>query len=59
MPYADDIYQRGIRKFLVVELFLIYFYLMLILRRFRLAQIYLLVKVITFALLFLTSGASY
>lgn len=59
MSYVDDLYQTGIRKYLIAETVFIYFFLIAGLRRFRLAQLYLLVKLVTFALLFLTSGLSY
>jgi len=59
MPYVDDAHQTGIRRYLVAEAAFIYFFLIVALRRFRVAQIYLLAKLVTFALLFLTSGLSY
>lgn len=58
MPYVDDLYQVGIRKYLIAETIFIYFFLIAGLRRFRLAQLYLLAKLITFFLLFFTSGLS-
>lgn len=59
MPYVDDAHQTGIRRYLVAEAAFIYFFLIVALRRFHVAQIYLLAKLVTFALLFLTSGLSY
>jgi hypothetical protein len=58
-PYVDDLYQTGIRQYLVAEAVFIYFFLIAGLRRFRLAQQYLLAKLVVFATLFLTSGTSY
>lgn len=59
MPYAQDVYQNLVYRYLVAEAIIFYFFLIVGLRRFRLAQIYLLIKVPTFALLFLSSGTSY
>lgn len=59
MPYVDDLHQTGIQNYLIAETVFIYFFLIAGLRRFRLAQFYLLAKLVTFALFFLTSGLSY
>ena len=55
----DAFYQTTIRKYMVVETALIYFYLIAAMRRFRAAQYYLLAKLVTFAVLYLTSGVTY
>lgn len=59
LPYAQDKYQNLVDKYLVAEAALFYLFLIVGLRRFRLAQIYLLIKVPTFTVLFLSSGTSY
>lgn len=59
LPYLDNLHQRTIYIYLIAEAAFIYFFLIAGLSRFRVAQFYLLFKLITLAIFSLTSGESY
>ena len=58
MPYAEDLFQSTVHKFLFAEMLFMYFFFIAGLRRYLVAHVFLLLKVIAIAIIVYSPGAS-